>query len=702
MNGLPPQMEESPIVQIRLRSFAYPRPGGHRALEIWSKQAYPRLITANMCGICGIVELDGIRRFTEENVQAMADAIHHRGPNDEGKLISGPVGLGFRRLSIIDLAGGHQPMTNEDGTIWIVFNGEIYNHRQLRPFLESRGHRYRSNSDTETILHLYEEYGPDCVSHLRGMFAFAIWDSSQKRFFCARDRLGIKPFYYAVAGGRFLFASEIKSILELPQVRGSLNRRVLPEFLTFGYISSDETLFEGIHKLMPGHHLQIQLNGQTQKPVIIQYWDLELGGENPSLKEADYVSQFQEIFAETVKQHLMSDVPVGVFLSGGLDSSSIAAEMARTRKDRIQTFSVGYAETPYSELPYAQMMARHINSEHHEVTIGPEEFFASLPSLIWHEDEPIVWPSSVALYSVSRCASEKVKVVLTGEGGDEIFAGYLKYRLTMLNMLGGPAYRKLVPQSLRELIRKGLTHEALPDSLARKLRHSFLYYSDVFQEMYFDNFYSVFPQKGQAEILTSGLIEELQGVDAYANCMRFFDGKTADQPVLERLLYLDMKTYLVELLMKQDQMSMATSIESRVPFLDHELVTFAARVPAKYKVRHFSGKYLLRRAMADRLPEKLLKRTKKGFPTPIRPWMRNQLGERVYTILTEGRTTERGLIKPEYVRQLLEAHRQGYSYATEGCWRLLNLELWSRIFLDRDYSELRSGTSSHPAAALAS
>lgn len=647
--------------------------------------------------------MDGIRRFADQDLQAMADVIRHRGPDDEGKIISGPVGLGFRRLSIVDLTGGHQPMTNEDRTVWIVFNGEIYNHRQLRPVLESRGHRYATNSDTETILHLYEEYGEDCVHHLRGMFAFAIWDTRCRRIFCARDRLGIKPFYYAIVGSRFVFASEIKALLELSCVRRSLNRRVLPEFLAFGYLSSDETLFDGVRKLMPGHRLQIQLDGQIQQPDVTQYWDLDIGGDGPSLSEADYVSQFRELFADTIKLHLMSDVPLGVFLSGGLDSSSIAAEMARARKDRIQTFSVGYAENRYSELPYAQAMAKHIGSEHHEVIIGPDDFLSSLPKLIWHEDEPIVWPSSVALYYVSRCASEKVKVVLTGEGGDEILAGYLKYRLTMWNLRGGPIYRRLVPQTIQQLIRKSLTLKLLPDTLLRKLRHSFLFHPDNFQEIYFDNFYSVFPQKQQPQVLTRDLADELREVDAYANCMRFFNSNGSNQHLLERLLYLDIKTYLVELLMKQDQMSMATSIESRVPFLDHELVTFAARVPARYKVRHFSGKYLLRQAMADRLPPEVLRRTKKGFPTPIRPWLQNQLAGKLSSVLTDGRASNRGLINPEYVRQLLEAHRQGYSYATEGCWRLLNLEIWSRIFLDGDHTQLRLGTSSDERSyALAS
>jgi asparagine synthase (glutamine-hydrolysing) len=360
--------------------------------------------------------------------------------------------------------------------------------------------------------------------------------------------------------------------------------------------------------------------------------------------------------------------------------------MAALKKEPIQTFSVGYAESQFSELPYAREVARHIGAEYNQVILGPEDFFASLPQLIWHEDEPLVWPSSVALFFVSRLAREKVKVVLTGEGGDELLAGYLKYRIALWNLRGGPLYRKFVPLQVQQVARKALSSGFAPDWVLRKLRHSFLYYPDNFEQIYFDNFYSAFPQGQQRQLFNSELTEEFRGVNAYANCMRFFPANGSNGSSLNRLLYLDIKTYLVELLMKQDQMSMATSIESRVPFLDHKLVEFAARIPARYKIRFFSGKYLLRKAMARELPAGAFRRNKKGFPTPVRPWLRNQLFERLSAILTDGRMAERQLIRPDYVRYLLNAHRQGNSFATEGCWRLLNFELWNRIFLDRDPS----------------
>ncbi len=652
-----------------------------------------------MCGICGIVAIRG-RKSPGRDLEAMSRVLRHRGPDDQGSLVSGSVALGFRRLSIVDLSGGHQPMRNEDGTVWIVFNGEIYNHLELRPDLEQRGHRYATKSDTETILHLYEEYGEDCVHRLQGMFAFAIWDARRQRLFCARDRLGIKPFYYAIVGDRFAFASEIKALFELPDFRPQLNRRALPEFFAFGYLSSEETLFEGVRKLLPGHCLRIDLEAQDKNPKVKPYWDLDISPSESSLSESDYIAQFRDLFTETVRAHLMSDVPVGVFLSGGLDSSSIAAVMADLRKEPIQTFSVGYAEDKYSELSYARQVAKHIGAEYNELILGPEEFFASLPQVIWHEDEPLVWPSSVALYYVSRLAREKVKVVLTGEGGDEIFAGYLKYRVTLWNARAGPLYRKFVPGPLQQLAQKTLSAELIPDWARRKLRHSFLYYPDSFEKIYFDNFYSVFPQDQQSGLFTSELTEELCDINAYVNSMRFFPSSGSNGNLLNQLLYLDTKTYLVELLMKQDQMSMATSIESRVPFLDHKLVEFAARLPARYKVRAFSGKYLLRRAMAHRLPPEVLRRSKKGFPTPIRPWLRNQLVDKLSAVLTDGRMAERRLIKASYVQQLLQADRRGDSHATEGCWRLLNFELWNRVFLDRDSRLLEPQVVRSEAAVL--
>ena len=651
-----------------------------------------------MCGICGILELTGRTPF-ESDLRAMSNVLRHRGPDDQGEFVSGPLAMAFSRLSIVDVAGGHQPMANEDGTIWIVFNGEIYNDPDLRPALKKRGHRYATNSDTESILHLYEEFGVDCVDHLRGMFAFAIWDARARRLFCARDRLGIKPFYYALVGDRFAFASEMKALLELRGFPPRLNRRALPEFFTLGYISSPETMFERVFKLLPGHRLLFDLSQGDKEPQVTQYWDLDVAPHGPELKESDYVEGFSELLTEAVRTHLRSDVPLGVFLSGGLDSSSIAAIMASFRDEPIQTFSVGYREDQYSELDYARQVARHVGAEHNEIVLGPEEFFDTLPQMIWHEDEPIVWPSSVALGHVARLAGKKVKVVLTGEGADEVLAGYLKYRVTLWNLRAGPAYWRLVPQSLQQAVQRALASSLLPDWAQRKLRHSFLAYPEAFEQIHIDNFYSVFTQAEQSQMFSRSLREEMQEIDPYANTMQFFSpGESAN--LLNRLLYLDIKTYLVELLMKQDQMSMAASIESRVPFLDHKLVEFTARVPARHKIRGFAGKYLLRQVMMDKLPAAVLRRNKKGFPTPVRPWLRSQLFERLHRTLTDGRLAERQIVNPAYVLNLLAALRGGSSQAVEGCWRLLNFELWSRIFLDRDTGSLRFPVAQSDLAVL--
>ena len=652
-----------------------------------------------MCGICGVLALSGGRAATQEELRPMTSAIFHRGPDDDGYYVAAPAALGFRRLSIVDLAGGHQPMSNEDGTVWIVFNGEIYNHKEIRAELERRGHRYATKSDTETIVHAYEEYGDDCVQHLRGMFAFAIWDARRKRLFCVRDRLGIKPFYYTIHDGRFAFASEIKALLELPGLRAKMNRAALPEFFSLGYLADDQTMFEGIHKLQPGHRLSITLDGRNEAPHIEQYWDLDITPDESLPSEEAYVERFRELFEESVRLRLMSDVPLGVFLSGGLDSSAIAATMTGMMSERLKTFSVGYAEDKFSELPYAKLVADALGAEYNEVRMGPEDFWGILPQMVWQEDEPLVWPSSVALHFVSRLARQKVTVVLTGEGGDEVFAGYLKYRVTLWNTRWGPLYRRLTPGALQSLVRGTLGSRALPEPVRRKLRHSFLYYPEAFEKIYFDNFYSVFPQDEQARLFTPRLAAELRGTSAYAGSMAFY--RSGDrESLLSRLLYLDIKTYLVELLMKQDQMSMSASIESRVPFLDHKLVEFAARIPARHKVRYLSGKYLLRRAMAERLPEEILNRNKMGFPTPTKLWLRHQLFERVAALLTDGRLAERGIVNAGYLRDLLDAHRRGLTDATDALWRLVNFELWNRVFLDRDPALQPRSPEEHAAAVV--
>src|SRR5712692_3814613 len=528
-----------------------------------------------MCGICGIFHTDPGQRVERGALAEMNRQIVHRGPDDDGFLVEGNVGLAMRRLSIIDIKTGHQPISNEDENVWIVYNGEIYNHQELRVDLERRGHRYRTKSDTETIVHLYEEYGRDCVKHLRGMFAFAIWDRRKRSLFVTRDRLGIKPLYYRWDGRTFLFGSEIKTILAYPGVKAEFDERALAEYLGFGYIAGPETMFAGIRKLLPGHTLQL---GENTEPEINSYWDLSVTQDVDGRPRGYYVKTYRELLEECVSSHLMSDVPLGVFLSGGLDSSAVAALTTKIRREPIETFAVGYGEAAFSELPFARQVAEHIGSKHHEVRLSREQFFETLPRLIWHEDEPVVWPSSVSLYFVARLARERVTVVLTGEGSDETLAGYTRYAWTLMNASMDSVYRSLAPSFLRRWVRQGISVSPLPATLHRKLEHTFLARDgESWTSFYFDNFYSAFSAAEQADILS----EEVQGSigDAYAGCMQFWEKASGD--LLHRLLYTDAKTYLVELLMKQDLMSMAASIESRVPFLDHVLVEFTASIPAK-------------------------------------------------------------------------------------------------------------------------
>jgi asparagine synthase (glutamine-hydrolysing) len=637
-----------------------------------------------MCGICGIFNFDPGESVSSEVLAAMNRRIIHRGPDDEGFYVAGNVGLAMRRLSIIDLAAGHQPMSNEDGSLWLVFNGEIYNHRELRPDLEARGHCYRTHSDTETILHLFEEYGHGCVGRLRGMFAFVIWDARQRRLFAARDRLGIKPFYYYLTPQRFLFGSEIKAVLAHPELHPELNRAAIPEYLAFGYLSSDATMFRDICKLMPGHTIELDETGQSR---IEPYWDLPAVSEGDSRSKKYYVTAYRDLLEQAVSSHLMSDVPLGVFLSGGLDSSVVAALTSKLRAAPIETFSVGYAEAAYSELPFARQVASHIGSVHHEVQIGWKDFLDALPLLIWHEDEPIVWPSSVSLYFVSRLARERVTVVLTGEGSDETLAGYTRYAWTLWNARLDNAYRRVVPPALRGVIRKYCDEAGLlPLAIERRLRHTFLARDGAsWPSFYFDNFYSVFSEAAQQELL----VDELRPAPgmAYKNSMGYWNSSSGD--MLHRLLYTDIKTYLVELLMKQDNMSMATSIESRVPFLDHALVEFTAGIPASYETEGLSGKCILKSAAQDLLPASIVYRKKMGFPTPLRGWLAGPQLEQVERLLLEPRTLEWGIFKPEALRKLLAEHRNRVKDHYERIWRLMNLEIWRRVFLDRDPAYVR-------------
>jgi asparagine synthase (glutamine-hydrolysing) len=645
-----------------------------------------------MCGICGAFFPDCNRRVSRESLDAMNRRIAHRGPDEDGIFVEENIGLAMRRLSIIDVKSGHQPLANEGQDIWIVFNGEIYNHTELRAELEARGHQYRTRSDTETIVHLYEEYGGDCVKRLRGMFAFAIWDRRKRLLFVARDRLGIKPFYYRWDGKSFLFGSEIKAILAYPGIKAEFNRDVLAEYLAFGYITGVETMFAGIHKLLPGHTLELRENGSLR---IEQYWDLHGDADREIQPREYYVDTYRELLEAAVRSHLMSDVPLGVFLSGGLDSSAVAALASKIRGDRIQTFAVGYHEEQFSELVFASQAAKHIGSEHHEVRLTREDFFQSLPRLIWHEDEPLVWPSSVALYFVARLARERVTVVLTGEGSDETLAGYTRYAWTLLNARLDRAYRAVTPDTMRNLIRKAINKSRLGAPLNRKLEHTFLVRDgSSWPSFYYDNFFSAFSAMEQSDLL----IPDTAAGNAYAGSMRAWERSSGD--LLHRLLYADMNSYLIELLMKQDQMSMAASIESRVPFLDHELVEFAARIPAKYSIEGMSGKFILKRAVADLLPHDLIYRKKMGFPTPWDYWLTGPQLDEIERLLLEARSMERRLFQPEAVRRLFAEHRTKSRDHGNRIWRLLNFELWKRVMIEGDPTEnIAAGNSASLAVS---
>jgi asparagine synthase (glutamine-hydrolysing) len=637
-----------------------------------------------MCGIAGIFEFGEAARVDEALLKRMCDVIAHRGPDDEGLFIHDGIGLGMRRLSIVDLSTGHQPISNEDGSVWIVFNGEIYNHRTLREQLIAAGHRYRTQSDTETIVHLYEQYGKNCVQHLRGMFAFAIWDAKRQSLFVARDRLGIKPLYYRLSNSTFIFGSEIKALMEYPAGGAEFNRDALPEFLSFGYLSGEETFYCGVRKLMPGHWLEVKESSDFH---VEQYWDLSPASEIEHHNEHYYVANYYELLEDAVSSHLMSDVPVGVFLSGGLDSSAVAALMTKIRREPIETFSVGYSEHTYSELPYARTVAEHLKSVHHEVFVSREAFFGSLPKLIWHEDEPIVWPSSVALFFVAQSAQERVKVVLTGEGSDETLAGYSRYAFTLKNLACDRIYRGIVPRGIRRRLRETIGASGwISADMRRKLSHTFLALDgESWSSFYFDNFFSAFNQTDQSELLNDEFRDQVEAGAAYRNVLGYWDKSSGD--LLQRLLYTDIKTYLVELLMKQDNMSMAASIESRVPFLDHLLVEWAMQIPAGIQIHGAAGKRILKKAMEQLLPRSIIYRPKLGFPTPWSGWLAGPTLDSIERLLLEPRSMNRGLFKREAIEKLFREHRARYRDHYDRIWRLLNLELWHRVCIEGDSHE---------------
>jgi asparagine synthase (glutamine-hydrolysing) len=627
-----------------------------------------------MCGIAGFVAVEGIGPGATERAIRMRDVLTHRGPDAAGLWADDYAVLAHRRLSIVDLSGGQQPLSNEDGSVWVVFNGEIYNHAEVRRELQARGHRYRTKSDTETIVHAYEEWGDECVHRFRGMFALALWDAPRRRMLLVRDRLGVKPLYWAQRGHTLLFASEIKGILQSGLLSAEPRVEAIPEVLSTRSVAGTETMFRGIHRLAPGH-LLVYENGAMQTR---QYWDVPLGERDAAVRQSDVVPQFRELLQESVKLRLMSDVPLGVFLSGGIDSSAIAAVMARLIDRPLQTFSVAFKDRAFNELEYSREVARAIGANSHETVIDDRDFFAALPRLVWHEDEPIAHPSSVPLYFVSALARQHVTVVLTGEGSDELLAGYGKYPRMMWNWRAGTVYERVVPQAVRDCIADSVVPR-LPTALRRYALRSFLTVRRTPDDMFFDNFASV-RMRDQHALLTPPVLRA--AAHAYDASRACFERPPQASTLLERLLYADIKTYLVELLMKQDQMSMAASIESRVPFLDHHLVEFAARLPDEWKLSGLTTKRVLRLAMNGVLPKSILNRPKMGFPVPFGAWTRGEWSGVMRDVMLDRRARDRGIVNPAAVERLIADHAAGRTQGGDRLWSLFNLELWFRTFID--------------------
>jgi asparagine synthase (glutamine-hydrolysing) len=611
-----------------------------------------------MCGINGLFYLDPARQVDAEVLDRMRAVGSHRGPDDHGLYLHGNVGLGFNRLSIIDLSGGHQPMANEDETVWIVFNGEIYNFESLHHDLAGRGHAFRTRSDTEAIVHAWEEYGERCVEKLRGMFAFAIWDERRRLLFAARDRLGIKPFYYFADGEQFAFASELKSLLEAPGIPREIDPAALGEYLRRRYVIAPNTILKGIRKLPPGHTITVTGEG----PIVKKYWDVPLD-EPVEINEPEAIAQTGAILEEALRLHLVSDVPLGAFLSGGIDSSCVVALMAqfilKSGAARIQTFSIGY-DSPESELSYARIVADRFRTDHHELRLTSVAFRDILPKIVRHMDEPVGDPASIPLYYLSAFARQHVTVALSGEGSDELFGGYPIYR-RMLSFervnripLAAPAGRVLAAVAGDTKVRK------YAEMLGRPLEWRYGGVGGLFSETQARRLY-----------LTGG--SPLDSVaTAYQNC--------AHLPPLSRMSYVDIKTWLADdLLVKADRMSMAHSLELRVPFLDHHLVEFAARLPERLKVNGGVTKYLLKKWAEPVLPREIIHRPKKGFPVPVKSWFRGDLSSFARETLLDSDGIAREFLSRHEVEHLLEIHSR--EDRSEQIYSLIALDRWRREFM---------------------
>lgn len=642
-----------------------------------------------MCGIAGIVDTEPGRLVEPAVIRQMCQTLIHRGPDDEGIYVKGNVGLGMRRLSIIDLVSGRQPVHNEDKTIWVVFNGEVYNFPDLRAELEGCGHRFYTNTDTEVLVHLYEDLGADCVRKLQGMFAFAVYDERQQRLLLARDRLGKKPLHYAIAEGRLLFGSEIKALLAVAPKLSEVNHEGLLQFFYFGYIPDPWTAFARIQKLPPGHLLEFT-GGRLQ---VRQYWDLPAYGEHEVRSEEECLVELEQRLGEAVRMRLMSDVPLGALLSGGVDSSTVVALMARANSAPVKTFSIGFGSRDFNEADYARAVARCFGTEHHELMVEPE-IGETLEKLTRVLEEPFADPSIVPTYYVSRLARQHVTVALSGDGGDELFAGYDRYAAHLRRR-----FFDLIPDWAGRFYR----HSLYPHLPAALLGRQWLFNISLPRlDRYIDSV-AYLPTSSRERHLFSD--EFLAWSDRVASPFhlfrRYLDTSPARDP-LSQIQYLDTKTYLpADILTKVDRMSMATSLEVRAPFLDHPFVEWVTGLSPGWKVHWGQRKYILVR-LAERLgvPSHVLHRPKQGFAMPLVHWLRRELKADVMDMLREPRTLQRGYFNPKGVRQLLDEHLSGRRNRAGQIWLLLIFELWHRNFLEASITGQR-GRDSVPSVATA-
>ncbi|MCY3923810.1 MAG: asparagine synthase (glutamine-hydrolyzing) [Chloroflexi bacterium] len=632
-----------------------------------------------MCGIAGILRLDGRRPDDGAALRAMSESLVHRGPDGQGSFIRGPMRMTTRRLSIIDLQGGDQPMSNETGTVHVVFNGEIYNFVELRESLAGHGHRFRTRSDTETIVHAYEQWGDEFVNHLNGMFAIALWDEARARLLLARDRAGIKPLYFAHLNGVLVFGSELKALLKSGLVPRELDYEALGQYLSLEYIPAPASIVRGVRKLRPGHLLTASMREVRDRA----YWDLSLGKSEvdpPPGEERDHVRAFREVLQRAVRQEMVSDVPIGVLLSGGIDSSTVAAVMTEATDEPVQSFSVSFAERWFDESPFARRVASHLGTSHHELRVTPSDLYEALPTILTKVDEPLADPSIVPTYLVSRFARQHVKVVLSGDGGDEVLAGYSTLQAHRL----APLFRMLPATFRHAVVERAAAH--LPASRRFPafdfLLRRFIQGADA-------------PPWRRHQMLTGALYGEAKSAVLHPDVRHTindpaFDSMLAStaaasgvQHPLNRILYQDFKLYLEgDILAKTDRASMAASLETRVPLLNADVLSYLERVPLALKLRGRTRKYLLRQAVVDLLPRSIIRRRKRGFSIPIAAWLNDDLRPLAHEHLNESRLQREGIFNPPEVARLLDEHARRAGNHAKSIWTILMFQLWRERWLD--------------------